>query len=120
MTIRNTLKTAAISLVLVVGTAGSAFAGVAWADGDSKVKDEPKKWADTIDWLYDGEKVHVDWCGKYYCFIEHKGPDGYVRKSDLNFKKWDDDDHDVDVEICLGGGGFGGGGFGFGEICIGN
>ncbi len=111
----KTLKTAALALTLVLGTAGGAFAATAWADGSAKVKDEPKKWADTVDWLHDGEKVHVEWCGEYYCFIEHKGPDGYVRKADLDFKKWDDDH---DVEFCIGGGGFGGGGFGFGSICI--
>lgn len=116
--ITTTLKTATLALVVLAGTAGTAFAGVAWADGDSKVKSKPKSSSATIDWLYDGEKVSVDWCGKYYCYIEHKGPDGYVRKSDLDFH-WDDhhyDDHGV--EVCLGGGGWGGGGWGFGSFCI--
>lgn len=117
----KTLKTAALAITLVLATAGGAFAATAWADGDSKIKEEPKKWADTVDYLHDGEKVDVEWCGKHYCLIEHKGPDGYVLKSDLNFKKkkkkWDDD---ADIEFCIGGGGFGGGGFGFGEICVEN
>ena len=113
----KTLKTTALAITLVLATAGSSFAATAWADGKTKVKDEPKKWADTIDYLHDGEKVYVEWCGKHWCFVEKKGPDGYVRKADLDFKKskWDDD---ADVEICIGGGGFGGGGFGFGSLCI--
>jgi SH3-like domain-containing protein len=120
MTIRNTLKTAAISLVLVVGTASSAFAGVAWVDDTTKVKDAPYKHADTIGWAKEGKKVWVEECFKAYCYIEQKsGADGWVRKSDLSFKKWGKGS-DVDVEICLGGGGFGGGGYGFGHICIEN
>lgn len=109
------LKTAALALVVLAGTAGSAFAATAWSDGHSKVKSKPKSSSATIDWLHDGEKVYVDWCGKYYCYIEHKGPDGYVRKSDLIFKKYK---KSHDVEVCIGGGGWGGGGWGYGSFCI--
>lgn len=116
--ITSTLKTAALALVVLAGTAGTAFAATAWADGDSKVKSQPKGSSATIDWLHDGEKVSVEWCGKYYCYIEHKGPDGYVRKSDLVFKKYGKGKKSSGVEVCLGGGGFGGGGFGFGSFCI--
>jgi hypothetical protein len=114
--IKTALKTAAIAIVIVAGTAGASFAKTAWAEEDTKVKDDASKYADTIDWLYEGEKVDVEWCGDYYCYVEHKGPDGFVRKSDLEFKKGKKDD--FDVEFCLGGGGWGGGGFGFGELCI--
>jgi hypothetical protein len=115
--ITTTFKTAALALVVLAGTAGSAFAATAWSDGDSKVKAQPKSSSATIDWLYDGEKVYVDWCGKYYCYVEHKGPDGYVRKSDLIFKKGKGK-KSSGVEVCIGGGGWGGGGFGYGSLCI--
>jgi hypothetical protein len=113
--IKTALKTATIALVIVAGTAGASFAKTAWADEDTKVKEEATKYSDTVDWLYEGEKVDVEWCGNYYCYIEHKGPDGFVRKSDLIFKK---PKKDVDVEICLGGGGWGGGGWGYGSLCF--
>jgi hypothetical protein len=120
MTITKTLKTAALSLVVLAGTAGAAFAGVAYVEDTTKVKEEPYKYADTIGYAKEGKKVWVEECFKSYCYIEQKGgEDGWVRKSDLDFH-WGKKHDDVDVEVCLGGGGFGGGGFGFGEICIEN
>jgi hypothetical protein len=102
----RTLKIAALASTVILATTVGAFAYSAWSDGDSKVKDEPGKWADTVDYLHDGEKVEVLDCfkkkGTVWCEIEHKGPDGYVRKSDLDFHKhWDD----ADFEVSFGSGG---------------
>ncbi len=111
------LKSAAIALLLVLGTAGSALAATAYADGRVRVRDEPRRSADTVDWLRDGERVEVEGCSRSYCFIEHRGPDGYVRVNDLIFER---DNDDPDVQFCIGGGGGSGGGFGFGRFCIEN
>lgn len=116
MTIRNTLKSAAISIVVIAATATSAFAGTAWIDDTTKVKAKPFHHAATIGWAKEGKKVWVGDCFKHYCYIEQKkGKDGWVKKSDLHFKKYK---KHADVEVCFGGGGFGGGGFGHIEICI--
>lgn len=114
------LKTALLSIVVLAATAGTAFAGYARIDDTTKVRDEPSKYADVLGYAYEGKKVWVAECYKAYCYIEQKGgEDGWVRKSDLDFKYGKK--ADVDVEFCLGGGGFGlGGGFGYGEICIEN
>lgn len=102
MTLTKTLKTAALSLALLAGMAGTAFAGVAFIDDTTKVKDEPSKWSDTIGWAKEGKKVWVGKCFKGYCYIEQKGgADGWVRKTALDFK-WNKK-ADVDFEFCLGG-----------------
>lgn len=105
--ITTAIKTATIALVIVAGTTGASFAKSAWLDGDAKVKKQPTKWSQTVNWVNDGEKVKVQNCkkknGVRWCKIKVNGPDGWVRKSDLDFKKpgkWDD--FDGDFSMCLG------------------
>jgi SH3-like domain-containing protein len=99
--ITKSLKSAALALVVLAGTAGTAFAGVAYIDETTKVKDEPYKWSDTIGWAKEGKKVWVSECFKGYCYIEQKkGKDGWVRKSALDFD-WGKSS-DVEVEFCVG------------------
>ena len=96
-----TLKSAAIALVVLAGTVGTAFAGYAEIDDTTKVRDEPYKWADVIGYAKEGKKVWVGDCENGFCYIEQKkGKDGWVRKSDLDFYK---KGKDVDVEFCFGG-----------------
>ena len=89
----RTIRTAAPAATVVIATTAGAFAATAWADGKVSVKDEPAKWADTIDHLKNGEKVDVLDCftkkGTKWCEIEDKwGNGGYVRASDLAFKAY--------------------------------
>lgn len=112
------LKSAALALLLVLGTAGTALAATAYADGDVRVKEEPRRSSDTLGWLEDGQRVSVDGCRRGWCRIELRGPDGYVQEDDLIFRR--DRNDDPNVEFCIGGGGAGGGGFGFGQFCIEN
>ena len=107
------LKLATAALVILAGT-GAAFAKTAWVDEDTKVKDDPWKKSDTIDWAHEGQKVNCVDFENGYCYAKRSGPDGWIDTDDLVFKKH----KDVDFELCVGGGGFGGGGFGFGELCI--
>lgn len=117
MTIRTTLKSAALSLVVVVATASSAFAATAWVEDTTKVRAQPHKWADTIGWAKEGKKVWVGQCHQGYCYIEQKkGKDGWVRKSDLAFKKAKK--QNANVEFCFGGGNWNNNGFGHIEFCI--
>lgn len=102
------IKTATVALVIVAGTAGAAMAKPAWADGDLHVKKHPTKFSQTVNWLNDGEKIKVIGCqknqfGVNWCKIKLNGPDGFVRKADLDFSKpgkWND--FDGDFEMCLG------------------
>ncbi len=115
----RTLKIAATSLVVLLGTTAGAFAATyAWIDEDTKVKEEPSKYSDTLAWASEGEKVKILDHEDGYYLVKRDGKDGWVRDHHVDF---DYDDHaEVEVEFCIGGGGFGGGGFGFGEICVEN
>jgi len=110
-------KSALLSLVVLAGTAGAAFAGYARIDDTTKVRDEPSKYGDVIGVAKAGKKVWVDECFKSYCYIEQKGgKDGWVKKNDLDFitsgKKG------ASVEFCFGGGGFPGPGYGYVQFCV--
>lgn len=107
--IKTALKTATIALVIVAGTAGAAFAKTAWADGDSAVRKGATKFHKVVNYIDDGQKVKVEFCkdnkfGVEWCKISIPGKDGYVRRSDLDFKKpkgWGKD-FDGTFEMCLG------------------
>ena len=114
------IRTGILATVLILATAGASLAATAWADGDVRVKEEPWRSSDTLGWLEDGQRVSTDGCRRGWCKIKLRGPDGYVREDDLEFRRAHRDS-DPDVEFCIGGGGpGGGGGFGFGSLCIGN
>ena len=94
-----------LTAVLLATTAGAFAATTAWADGKVKMKDDPYKSADTIEVLYDGDKVKVLGCfendyGQDWCKIKYEGDKGYVRLSDLSFKKYSKPD--IEVEFCVG------------------
>lgn len=78
------LKTAALAASILVATAGGSFA--ATIDGDTKVLDAPHKWADVVQYAFDGEYVKVLQCQGKYCYVKINGPDGWVRKSDIDFE----------------------------------
>lgn len=115
MTIRNTLKTVALSLVLIASTSGAFAATTAWIDDDTKIRDEPSKYGDVIGYADEGTKVKITDCDGNYCYALFKyEEDGWVKKSDLSFKQYDE----PEIEVCFGGGGYQNG-FGFGgSICL--
>jgi SH3-like domain-containing protein len=110
-------RSALLSLVVLAGTVGSAFAGYAHVEDTTKVREAPSKYAASIGWAKEGKKVWVGDCHKGFCYIEQKGgADGWVKKSDLDFissgKK------SSSVEFCFGGGGFPGPGYGYVQFCV--
>jgi hypothetical protein len=115
----RTLKTAFLAAAVVLGTTAGAFAATyGWIDEDTKVKEAPAKWSDTLAWAHEGEKVKILDHENGYYLVQRKGKDGWVRDNDVDFHDYDD--HHANVEFCIGGGGFGGGGFGYGEFCVAN
>ena len=112
----RTLKTTALAIALVLGTSAGAFAAVAYVEEDTKVKEDPWKSSDTLAWADEGEKVYCDDFENGYAYCERDGKDGWIKKSDLEFKK---SKKEVDIEFCFGG--FGPspwGGIGGGHICL--
>ena len=81
----TTLKSAAVAGVLLLATVGGAFA--ARLDHDTKVLDAPSKWADVLDWGYEGDFVKVVTCGPAYCLVKIDGLKGYVKKAAIDFSK---------------------------------
>jgi hypothetical protein len=113
----RTLKLAATSLIVLLGTTVGAFAATyGWIEKDTKVKEEPSKYSDTLAWADEGEKVKILDHEDGYYLVKRDGVDGWVRDHHVDFG-YDDDHHDV--SFCIGGFGPGPfGGFGGGELCV--
>ena len=77
------LKSLALATSLLVATAGGSFA--ATIDGNTPVKAGPHKWEDTVQWAFDGQDVKILKCKGAYCYVKISGPDGWVRKADIDF-----------------------------------
>jgi hypothetical protein len=111
----RTLKSTLIAAAVVLSTSAGAFAATtAWADGTVKMKDDPYKYADTLEVLHDGDKFKVFNCfenkhGVDWCKGKHDGEVGYIRLSDLDFHNggFEVDFDNGDVEFEFGSGGFG-------------
>ena len=78
-----TLAATVITATLTLSTA--AFAASAVATTDAKVRDYHSTSADWIDTLYAGEVVDVLDCTSSWCYVDHYGPSGWVKKSQLSF-----------------------------------
>ena len=80
------IKTVALAGAVLLATVGGSFA--ATIDGNTPVKDGPAKWANTVQWAQDGEHVTVLQCQNGYCLVKINGPDGWVKKADIDFNNW--------------------------------
>jgi SH3-like domain-containing protein len=94
----------ATASLLVLSTAG-VMASDAWANQDTKVRDDASTSADVIDYLAEGEHVNVVDCDYGWCYVKHPGPDGWVKKSKLDFNYDNYDDADVSFGLYGGPGG---------------
>lgn len=92
----------------LAGTAG-AMAFPATAIDNGKVHTKSNKNSNVVDKLHFGETVNVKNCvkGGSWCYITHKGPDGWVRASalDLDYDFYDEDYgyNNPGVQVCVGG-----------------
>ena len=77
------IKTLAITGAILLATVGGAFA--ATIDGNAPVKAGPHKWEQTLQWAFDGQHVKVLQCQGNYCYVKINGPDGWVKKADIDF-----------------------------------
>lgn len=81
-----TLKTAALALVAIVGTASAASAAqFAYADQNAKVRLFHKNTSPSVNWIEEGQKVQIigEWNNWYK--IKIPGQDGWVKASVLDF-----------------------------------
>lgn len=120
----NTLRktaTAFLAAATLVAAASAALAVSAVATGNVNVRTGPSIGFSKVDILVKGERVDVRECKSGWCYVEHKGPDGWVSGKYLA-KAYDDynngynDHYDNEKPHISFGMGFGPGGptFGFG------
>jgi len=86
MNLTKSLKTGALAVVVLVATAGASMAATyAWVDQDANVRANHKVIAPVVNHVSEGEKVKIigSW-GNWYK-IKVPGPDGWVKKSVLDF-----------------------------------
>jgi SH3 domain-containing protein len=69
---------AAISGVLLFGTVGSALSAPAVATSNVNVRSGPGSNYQAVDTIRRGERVDVQGCEGGWCYIEKRGPDGWV------------------------------------------
>ena len=99
MSLNRTLLTlGGAALALALGTA-AASAATAFASSTVNVRSGPGTGYGIVDALYPGERVDVDHCRGAWCFVEKRGPDGWVNANYLtqDRDRWDDrydDDED--------------------------
>jgi len=96
MQLRNKVLTGVLAAAMVIATAASASAATAYAASNAKVRDGAGTKHGVVDTLHYGEKVNVTQCtkGKSWCYITHKGPDGWVKASLLDWGGYWENDWD--------------------------
>ena len=99
MTLRKKLITAGLATMAVIATTMAASAAPAVASGNVNVRSGPGTGFRVVDTLRRGEVVDVQYCRGSWCFVEKRGPDGWVSANYLRSGRpsWDDDwDHGWD------------------------
>lgn len=80
---KNILK-AALAATVMLASAGAAFAAPATASSNVNVRSGPGGGYGVVDVLRRGDRVDVQQCRGGWCYIEKRGPDGWVSANYLN------------------------------------
>ena len=94
-----------ISAVVAIGalamSAVGAFAAPAVATSDTSLRDDASYSSDFIDSVYAGDAVDVQDCSYGWCYVDHDGTEGWIRKSKLAFTSYPHH-HQHPVEPSIG------------------
>lgn len=100
MALSRKLMAGGLAAIALLATAGSAFAAPAYATGNVNVRSGPGTHYGIVDALRRGEQVDVIQCRGNWCYVEKRGPDGWVSANYLtsgraghgwdNGPRWDD------------------------------
>lgn len=120
--IRKASIAASLAALFVAAATTVALADNAIVTRDSYVYEDNHVQSDILGVVEEGQYVDVIDCGVRWCFLDIRGPNGYIRKNRLAFNmgpiyRDDDyyfDDDDVDVDVNLGFGFHNRSGFSFG------
>lgn len=78
MTIRRKITALALGGTVLLSMAGAAFAAQAVATGNVNVRSGPSAQYQRIDTLRRNQLVEVTGCRGGWCYVEKRGPDGWV------------------------------------------
>lgn len=92
MALSKKLMAGGLAALALLATAGSAFAAPAVATGNVNVRSGPGTGYARVDVLTRGQQVDVQYCRGSWCFVEKRGPDGWVSANYLSRGGWQDDD----------------------------
>ena len=109
---------ALLTAAAFAASAAVALAAPAVTTGDTQLRDDADFGANWIETIYAGEHIDVQDCSGKWCYVDHDGNEGWIRKSKLAFIGFVPHPHPHPVEPAVGFGvdvGPGGGvSFGFG------
>ena len=93
MALNRKFITGGLAALAFVASAAAATAAPAYATGNVNVRSGPGTHYGVVDALPRGERVDVQQCRGGWCFVEKRGPDGWVSSNYLASDRggWDDD-----------------------------
>lgn len=93
MALSKKLMAGGLAALALLATTAAAFAAPAVATGNVNVRSGPGTGYSRVDTLRRGEQVDVVQCRGSWCFVEKRGPDGWVSANYLSRGGgWHDDD----------------------------
>jgi len=96
MTFKTKLIAAGVATMAVLATTIAASAAPAVATGNVNVRSGPSTGFRVVDTLRRGERVDIQYCRGSWCYVEKRGPDGWVSANYLSSGRpgwgndWDD------------------------------
>ncbi len=92
------LKSLFVSLAMLAAGTAAAGAATAYATATVNVRSGGGTGYAVVDVLRPGERVEVEYCKGAWCFVEKRGPDGWVNANYLAADRYDDSEDDDDYE----------------------
>lgn len=83
MALNRKLMASGLAALAVLVTTAAASAAPAFATGNVNVRNGPGTGYRVVDTLRRGEQVDVQYCQGSWCYVEKRGPDGWVSSSYL-------------------------------------
>lgn len=93
MALTRKLIASGLATLAVLATTAAASAAPAFATSNVNVRSGPGTGYGIVDALRRGERVDVQYCRGSWCFVQKRGPDGWVSANYLSSGGggWDDD-----------------------------
>ena len=95
MALSRKLMAGGLAALSLLASGGAAFAAPAYVTGNINVRSGPGTGYSVIDTIRRGESVDVQQCRGSWCYVEKRGPDGWVSANYLERggrPGWNDDD----------------------------